>query len=305
MLVHTMKITLTGANGFIGRRLAERARAEGHSVHLLLRKPQPGLPPGTAYSLWDAMENEPPAAAIDGADAIIHLAGEPVAQRWTEDVKKRILRSRTVGTQRLVQAISTARARPSVLVSASAIGYYGSRGDELLHEASAAGGDFLADVAEQWEQAAQLATALGVRVAQVRIGIVLGRQGGALQQMLLPFRLGAGGRLGDGQQWMSWIHLEDLVSLLLAAAADPRYQGPINGVAPNPVRNEEFTQTLARTLRRPAIVPVPAWALRLLFGEMSKVILASQRVDPRATRTHGFTFAHPDLGPALRHLLKT
>lgn len=299
-----MKITLTGANGFIGRRLAAQARADGHAVHLLLRKPQPGLPAGTAYSLWDALDNEPPAAAFEGADAVIHLAGEPVAQRWTEDVKKRILRSRTVGTQRLVQALSTLRMKPGVLVSASAIGYYGSRGDELLHEGSGAGGDFLADVAEQWENAALLAQSLGMRVARVRIGIVLGREGGALQQMLLPFRLGAGGRLGDGQQWMSWIHVDDLVGLLLAAASDARFAGAVNAVTPNPVRNEEFTQTLARTLRRPALFPVPQWALRLLFGEMAKVVLSSQRVEPRVAKANGFAFQHAELGPALRDLLK-
>lgn len=298
-----MRITVTGANGFIGRRLAERARADGHTVHLLLRKPQPGLPAGTAYSLWDALGNEPPVAAFEGADAVIHLAGEPVAQRWTDEVKKRILRSRTVGTQRLVQALTLTREKPRVLVSASAIGYYGSRGDELLHEESAAGGDYLADVAEQWEGAARLAEAIGVRVVLARIGIVLGREGGALQQMLLPFKLGAGGRLGDGQQWMSWIHVEDLVSLLLAMVTNESYRGPVNAVAPNPVRNEEFTAVLARTLRRPALFPVPEWALRLLYGEMAKVVMGSQRVDPRVARGAGFVFAHPDLGPALRDLL--
>jgi uncharacterized protein len=299
-----MKITLTGANGFIGRRLVERAREAGHTLHLLLRKPQPGLPPGTAYSLWNALDNEPPAAAFAGADVVIHLAGEPVAQRWTEEVKKRIVRSRVVGTERVVQAISTANPRPAALISASAVGIYGSRGDELLHEQSAPGNDFLADVAEQWEAKASLASSLGVRVAQTRFGIVLGQGGGALQQMLLPFRLGAGGRLGDGRQWMPWIHLEDIVTLLLTAAADARYQGPVNAVAPNPVRNEEFTQTLARTLRRPAILPVPEWALRLVFGEMSKVLTGSQRVDCRTARRHGFEFAFPELGPALRDLLK-
>jgi uncharacterized protein len=299
-----MKVVLTGANGFIGRRLIDRLRAQGHAAHLLLRKPQPGLPAGAPYSLWDALGNEPPASAFADADAVIHLAGEPVAQRWTEDVKKRIVRSRTVGTERLVQALSTLREKPKVLVSASAIGYYGSRGDEVLHEGSTAGGDFLADVAEQWENAAMLAQALGMRVVRVRIGIVLGRDGGALQQMLLPFRLGAGGRLGDGQQWMSWIHVDDIAALLLAAAADSRYDGPVNAVAPNPVRNEEFTQVLARTLRRPALVPVPEWALRLLYGEMSKVVMGSQRVEPRAALANGFTFQHPELGPALRDLLK-
>jgi uncharacterized protein (TIGR01777 family) len=299
-----MRIALTGANGFIGRRLTDRAVSAGHNVHLLLRRPQAGLAPGVAYSLWDALGNEPPASAFEGADAVIHLAGEPVAQRWTEDVKKRIVRSRTVGTQRLVQALSVLREKPRVLVSASAIGYYGSRGDELLTESSSAGGDFLADVAEQWENAALLAASLGIRVVTLRIGIVLGRGGGALQQMLLPFRLGAGGRLGDGQQWMSWIHVDDIANLILTAATDERYRGPVNAVGPNPVRNEEFTQTLARTLRRPAIFPVPEFALRLIYGEMAKVVMASQRVDPRVARSNGFAFAFPDLGPALRDLLK-
>lgn len=299
-----MKITITGANGFIGRQLVGLASAEGHAVHLLLRQARPGLPPGAVYSLWNALENEPPLAALDGADAVIHLAGEPVAQRWTEEVKKKILKSRTVGTQRLVQAISLARQRPRVLVCASAIGYYGSRGDELLTEKSRAGGDFLADVCEQWEEAAELATALGVRVVRLRIGMVLGREGGALAQMLLPFRLALGGRLGTGEQWVSWIHVEDLARLALAAAAGDQYRGAVNAVTPNPAHNVDFTQALARTLHRPAIFPVPAWALSLMFGEMSKILLASQRVRPAVALETGFTFSFPELGPALGDLLK-
>lgn len=300
-----MKITITGANGFIGRRLLDKASLDGHTVHLLLRKARPGLAPGTAYSIWDALENEPPLAALEGAEAVIHLAGEPVAQRWTTEVKKRILKSRTLGTQRLVQAISLTRQRPRVLVCASAIGYYGSRGDEVVHEKSQAGGDFLADVCEQWEEAAELATALGLRVVRLRIGVVLGRDGGALEQMRLPFRLALGGRLGTGEQWVSWIHVEDLVQLMLATATNEKYRGAVNAVAPNPVRNADFTQALALTLRRPAIFPVPGWVLNLIFGEMSRVLLASQRVEPRVASDNKFAFAFPELGPALRDLLKS
>ena len=299
-----MKITITGANGFIGRRLVDLADAEGHAVHLLLRQARPGLRPGTVYSIWNAMENEPPLASLEGADAVIHLAGEPVAQRWTEEVKKKILKSRTVGTQRLVQAISLTRERPRVLVCASAIGYYGSRGDELLTEKSHAGSDFLADVCEQWEQAAELATALGVRVVRLRIGMVLGRGGGALDQMLLPFRLALGGRLGTGEQWVSWIHVDDLARLALAAATNEKFRGVVNGVAPNPAHNSDFTQALAVTLRRPAIFPIPGWALNLIFGEMSKILLASQRVRPAMALANDFAFSFPELGPALRDLLK-
>jgi hypothetical protein len=299
-----MKLTVTGANGFIGRRVVELAVAAGHSVHLMLRQPRPGaVPAGCTYSLWNALENEPSQQGIEGADAVIHLAGESVAQRWTEDVKKRILRSRQIGTQRLVQAISVARERPRVLVSASAIGYYGSRGDEALTESSPAGGDFLAGTCEEWEKSAELAAALGLRVARVRIGIALGRGGGALDKMILPFKLGLGGRIGSGEQWMSWIHVEDLARLLLACAADERFRGAVNGVAPHALRNSGFTQALALTLRRPALFPVPEWVLWMLYGEMARALTASQRVLPEVALTNGFAFQFPEVGPALRDLL--
>jgi len=299
-----MRITVTGASGWIGRRLVSQAAAAGHAVHLMLRQPLPGgVPPGCTYSLWNALENAPAPHALAGAEAVIHLAGEPVAQRWSEDVKKKIIRSRQVGTQRLVQAISTAEPRPRTLVSASAIGYYGSRGDEALTESSPPGDDFLADTCEEWEKAAELATSLGLRVVRLRIGIVLGRDGGALDKMLLPFRLGVGGRIGNGEQWMSWIHLDDLVRLFLEAATNEKYVGALNGTAPVAVRNSDFTQALALTLRRPALFPVPEWILRVIYGEMARTLTASQRVLPKAALDHGFTFRHPEVGPALRDIL--
>ena len=295
-----MNVTITGASGFLGTRLLQKLKAAGHSVHVLGRKPVEGF----AFSRWDAGSSEPPADSLATADAIIHLAGEPVAQRWTPEVKRRIRTSRVDGTRNLVHALSTLSRRPAVLVSASAIGIYGSRGDEVLTERSPAADGFLADVTKDWEFESGLAASLGIRVAQVRIGVVLGCGGGALAKMLPPFRAGIGGRIGSGKQWMSWIHLEDIVDLLFFAMEHPSARGPLNGTSPNPVTNAEFTKELAAVLHRPAVIPVPGFALKLLFGEMAGVILASERVVPRATEAAGFKFQNPDLGEALRDLLR-
>jgi uncharacterized protein (TIGR01777 family) len=235
-------------------------------------------------------------------DAVIHLAGEPVAQRWTTAAKRRIRDSRILGTRRLVEALAGLECRPRVLVAASAVGYYGSRGDEILDESARPGSGYLAEVCVGWEREAAAAEDLGIRVARIRIGVVLDRGGGALGRMLPAFRLGLGGPLGGGKQWLSWIHVADLAEMFRHVLENSR-AGAWNGVVPHPVTNADFTRVLGQVLRRPAVLPVPAAALRLLFGEMSEVLLASQRVVPRAAESTGFHFRYPELGPALSELL--
>jgi len=232
---------------------------------------------------------------------MVHLAGEPIAQRWTEAAKKRIYDSRVEGTRRLVNALKAQSDRPGVLVCASAVGIYGSRGDEILTETSAPGTGFLPRLAEDWEQAARTAEALGIRVISLRLGVVLGH-GGALAKLLLPFRLGVGGRLGSGRQWMSWIHIDDLVNLIVFALSNVTLSGAVNAVAPHPVTNAEFTRELARALHRPAIFPVPGFALKLLFGEMASMLLGGQRAIPQAALAAGFQFRYSELGSALAAL---
>jgi uncharacterized protein len=282
-----MNITVTGATGFIGKRLAQALLVAGHSVNALGRKQSVELP----------------TESLATADAIIHLAGEPVAQRWTPEAKQRILSSRVDGTRNLVSALSKQSQRPQVLVCASAIGYYGSRGDEILTEKSDPGRDFLAQVVVDWEQSAREAEALGIRVVPLRFGVVLGKDGGALPKMLPPFRLGLGGRLASGQQWMSWIHVDDVIGLIRFALENSTVRGPMNATAPQPATNAEFTRELAAALHRPAILPVPSLALKLLFGEMAEVILGSQRVIPQAAQSAGYRFEYPELRPALVRLL--
>ncbi len=274
-----MIVAITGASGFIGTRLCRRL--SGHEVRAISRR---------TATLRDA---------IDGVGAVVNLAGEPVSQRWSEEVKRRIRESRIATTRRVVEAMAAAEKRPSVLVSASAIGYYGSRGDEQLTERSAPGSGFLPEVCVEWEREAQAAAELGVRVVLLRIGIVLGAGGGMLKSVLPAFKAGAGGRLGPGTQWMSWIHADDLVDMIVFALERPGVTGPINGVAPEPVRNVDFTAALAHAVHRPAILPVPKFGLKVLFGEMADVILASQRVLPEAAQNAGFRFRHPDLSEAL------
>jgi uncharacterized protein (TIGR01777 family) len=276
-----MIIAVTGASGFIGRRLTQRLQSEGHTVReISLRSGAPIVPI---------------------CHAVVHLAGEPVAQRWTRSARNRILKSRVEGTKSLVKALS--EHPPPVLISASAIGYYGARGDEILTETSKPGADFLAQVAIAWEREARSAAQLGVRAVPLRFGMVLGRGGGALKKMLLPFRLGLGGRLGSGDQWMSWIHLDDLIALIGFAIESAQCKGAMNAVAPHPVTNAEFTHDLARALHRPAVFPVPEFVLKLLYGEMSQVILGSQRVKPEAALQAGFEFRFPELGRALRQIV--
>ena len=276
-----MNIAITGAKGLIGARLRERLTDAGH---VALAVPRDAAPPT--------------------CDALVHLAGEPVAQRWTEAAKKRIYDSRVEGTRRLVSALSTQSSRPRVLVCASAVGYYGSRGDQILTEASSGGSDFLARVVVDWEDAAQSAEALGIRVVRLRFGIVLGH-GGTLAKLLPLFRFGIGGRLGSGHQWMAWVHIDDVVDLIVFALNFAAIRGAVNSTAPHPVTNEEFTEQLAIALHRPAILPVPAFALKLALGEMSEMVLASQRVLPTVAKSAGFRFQYPELRPALENLLAT
>jgi len=284
-----MNITVTGATGFIGRYLVQSLARDGHSVRALSR------------AAWDVLAGEPPAESLAKADAVVHLAGSPVAQRWTSGAKKKIRASRVQGTHHLVTALSTLSGRPEALVCASAIGIYGDRGDEVLTEASPIATGFLADVCHEWEQEADLAEALGIRVVKLRFGIALGRKGGALEKMLPPFRAFVGGKVGTGSQWMSWIHIADIVGLIRHAIEHP-VSGVMNATAPNPVRNREFARELGAALHRPAIFPVPAMALRILLGEMASVLVASQRVLPKAAESTGYRFEFPDLDGALRDL---
>jgi uncharacterized protein len=299
-----MNVTVTGASGFIGRSLTHKLLETGCAVHLLGRRRPDGLPPTVRFSEWNSTTFDPPAPSLASADAVVHLAGESVSQRWSDEAKQRIRESRVEGTRRLVSALAAQSQRPRVLVCASAVGYYGSRGDEILTEASPPGGDFLAQVVTDWEDAAQSAEALGIRVVRLRFGMVLGRQGGALGKLLPPFRFGLGARLGSGQQWMAWIHLNDAVNLILFAINFSAVRGAVNASAPQPVTNDEFTSRLATALHRPAILWAPAFALRLLLGEMSEVVLASQRVLPSAAKSAGFLFQYPDLNAALDQILK-
>ncbi|MGD0501024.1 MAG: TIGR01777 family oxidoreductase [Bryobacteraceae bacterium] len=297
-----MTIAITGASGLIGRRLLSVLGRRNHTLRALSRRAGVILPPGVALSLWDPREGEPAEAALRGSDAVIHLAGENVAQRWTASAKRRILESRVAGTRALVRSMASLSRPPTALICASAVGYYGSRGNETLTEAAAPGAGFLAEVSMAWEREAQAAQALGVRVVRMRVGVALDPRGGALQRMLLPFRMGLGGPLGDGRQWMSWIHIEDLAELFRFAVETP-LEGAVNAVAPNPVENSAFTRELARALRRPALLPAPKFALRALFGEMADALLSSQRAIPQAAVRAGFQFRFPNLAPALADLL--
>ncbi len=297
-----MTVVITGATGFIGRRLTAALLAGGHSVRALSRRAGGSLPQNVAAFAWDAMKEAPPREALEGADAVVHLAGETVAQRWTPEAKRRIRESRVGGTRRLVEALGALPARPSVFVCASATGIYGSRGGERLTESSPPASGFLAEVVKAWESEADAAASLGIRVVKPRIGVVLAAHGGALARMLTPFRLGLGGTLGWGDQWMSWIHLDDLTALIRFALERP-VSGVLNAVAPNPATNAEFTRTLAAELHRPALFPVPPFALRAAFGEMARVMLDSQRVYPEAALAAGFGFYYPELRRALSNIL--
>jgi uncharacterized protein (TIGR01777 family) len=297
-----MQIALTGATGFIGNKLVERLLRDGHTLRLLARRPRTQSGERLRWFGWDGTNGKPPRESLEGAAAVVHLAGEPIAQRWSARIKEKIRASRVEATENLVAAMRDLTVPPQTLISASAIGFYGSRGDEILTEDSVSGAGFLASLCVEWERAARGAESLGTRVVSLRTGVALGH-GGALQKMLPPFRAGLGGRLGSGKQWMSWIHIDDLTGLIGFALANDHLRGPVNGTAPQPVTNGTFTHQLAKALHRPAILPVPAFALRLLFGEMSEALLTSLRVLPVSAETTGYHFLHPELSDALRQIL--
>lgn len=294
-----MKIVIAGSSGLLGTALTDMLTAGGHHVTPLLRVQKEGA------LFWSPEENKLDATQLEGFDAVVNLAGENIASdRWTDEKKKRIRDSRVGGTQLLASALATLSAPPSVLVNASALGYYGNRGDELLTEESSPGTGYLADVVQQWEKATKPAVAKGIRVAMMRIGVVLSPKGGALSRLLPIFQMGGGGVLGSGKQYMSWVDVEDVARAFHRAIMSTNLEGPINTAAPHPVTNAEFTKVLGRVLGRPTIFPVPAAAARLMMGEMAdELLLASQRLKPEKLEANGFQFQFPDLESSLRHLL--
>jgi uncharacterized protein (TIGR01777 family) len=296
-------VAITGASGFLGSALTASLRADGHRVLRLVRA---GITNGDEIG-WDPDAGRIDAPALEGVDAVVHLAGEGIGERrWTADQKRRILDSRAKGTAVLTAAVASRERKPQVFVSASAIGYYGSRGDELLDEDSSPGDDFLADICKTWERETQPAIEAGIRVVNLRSGIVLARRGGTLQRMLLPFRLGLGGKQGSGRQWMSWIALSDHVAATRAAIDDVRLTGPINLTSPNPVTNAEFAAALGRVLKRPTVLPTPMFVLKLRYGEelIDSLLLASQRALPSRLESIAFPFEYPVLVPALEAILR-
>jgi uncharacterized protein (TIGR01777 family) len=301
-----MKVIVTGSTGLVGRALVRSLLADGHEVTRLVRGGAQGFrAPGTAAVHWDPERGEIDAKELEGHDAAVHLAGEPIAEgRWDEAKKRRILESRVKGTRLLAEALAGLDERPKVLVSASAVGFYGDRGDEVLREESASGSDFLSEVCREWEKGTLAASQAGVRVVHVRIGFVLSAEGGGLPRMLTPFKLGVGGKVGSGRQYISWITLEDLVRVIRRAIEDETLRGPVNAVAPGAVTNAEFTRALGRVLGRPTVLPVPAFALRLAFGEVADaVMLSSTRAEPARLGGAGFVFKHPEIEGALRSVL--
>jgi uncharacterized protein len=301
-----MRVTVTGATGLIGSELVAALTARGDEVTVLSRDPagaRARLGRAVEAAAWDPLAGPAPAAALAGRDGVVHLAGEPVAQRWSEEARSRIRESRERGTANLVAGLRDAEPRPGVLVSASAVGYYGPHGDEEVDESSPPGSDFLAQVCVAWEREATAAEQLGMRVARVRTGVVLDARGGALAKMLAPFKLGAGGPVAGGRQWMPWIALEDLVGLYVAALDGAQWSGPLNGSAPEPVTNGEFSKALGSALHRPAVAPVPRLALKLLYGDMEQIVTTGQRAVPRRPLELGYAFRHPQLAEALRSAL--
>jgi hypothetical protein len=297
-----MHILVTGASGLIGSALVSFLSAAGHDVTRLVRsEPKPG----ERAARWDPMAGTIDVSGLQAVEAVAHLAGEPIAERWTAAKKAKIRDSRVKGTQVLCKALTALTPLPKVLVSASAIGYYGDRGAELLTEDSAPGSGFLAEVCRAWEAATDPAQQHGIRVVRLRFGVVLSAAGGALAKMLPPFRMGLGGVLGSGRQYMSWIVLDDAVAAIYHAIVTNGLQGPTNAVAPQAVTNQEFTTTLGKVLRRPTVLPMPAFAARLIFGEMAdELLLASARVQPARLQASEFSFRYPELERALRHALE-
>lgn len=298
-----MRIVISGSTGFIGSALVRSLKADGHQVVRLVRG---AVAPGSDDVAWDPERGALHPEALDGADAVVNLAGEPIAERWTDANKRRIVESRVRGTALLARTAAASSRPPRVLVSGSAVGVYGDTGDKVVDESSPAGAGFLADVARAWEGAADPARAAGVRVAHPRFGIVISPKGGMIGRLITPFKFGAGGKVGSGRQWQSWVSLDDTVRALRFIIDVPALAGPVNVTSPYPVINEELTRTLARVLGRPSFTPVPAFAMRIVFGEMAdEVLLAGQRVVPKRLLDAGFQFHHPVLEAALRFEMQT
>lgn len=303
-----MRVTLTGATGLIGSAVISALKERDDDVTVLARDPERAsarLGPDVRAVRWDPQSESAPTDALAGRDAVVHLAGEPIAQRWNERVKRAIADSRVTGTRHLVEGLGEldAESRPSVLVSSSAIGYYGARGAEPIDEEASAGAGFLAQVCVAWESEARAADALAMRSVQVRTGVVLDRGGGALAKMLPPFRLGVGGPVAGGRQYVAWIHRDDLVGIMSAALVDSRWSGPINATAPEPVSNRTLSRALGRVLHRPALLPVPEVALRALYGEMAEIVTTGVRAVPAKALVLGYRFKYPRLDEALREAL--
>jgi uncharacterized protein len=298
-----MKILVSGSHGLVGRALVRSLTNDGHEVVRLVRGKRAAGSPDVE---WRPEQGRIDVEHLEGMDAVVHLAGENIASgRWTAEKKRAIRESRVKGTALLSDALAQLSRPPSVFLSASAIGYYGDRGDESLTEKSAAGKDFLAGVCKEWEAATRASAENGIRTVCTRFGIILDSHEGALAKMLPPFRMGIGGRIGDGKQWMSWIALDDVVNGLKFLIEDSSINGPVNFVAPNPVRNAEFTKTLGRVLSRPSFFPVPEFGVRFAFGEMADaLLLSSQKVEPSILQDKGFLFSWPTLEPALKNLIR-
>jgi uncharacterized protein (TIGR01777 family) len=297
-----MKILISGSHGLVGSALVNSLRGDGHEVFNLVRR----APHSGAEVEWYPERGSLALARLEGMDAVVHLAGESIADgRWNNEKKKRIRESRVKGTTVLSEALANLKHPPKTLISASAIGYYGNRGDLILTEQSAAGNDFLAEVCVEWERATESASQKGIRVVKTRFGIILSANGGALKKMLPPFRMGVGGRIGSGKQWMSWIALDDVIAALTFAINNDALAGPVNFVAPKPVTNAEFTKTLGKVLSRPTFFPIPEFGVRLAFGEMADaLLLSSQRVEPERLKATGYEFQFSQLQSALQPLLK-
>lgn len=297
------RVLVTGVSGPIGAALLPKLKASGAQITRLVRGNSTHVASDEQAIPWEPAQ---PIAAdlVSGFDAVIHLAGETIVGRWTAEKKSRIRESRVIGTRNLAQALGQAKDKPQVFVCSSAIGYYGDRGDELLNEKSAPGTGFLSEVCAEWEQATRPAAIAGIRTVQMRTGVVLSSQGGALGKMLTPFKLGVGGRIGNGRQWMSWIDVQDMVGAILHILKSDMLRGPVNMVAPKPLTNTEFTKTLASVLSRPAIFPVPAFAVKMAFGEMGEtVLLGSQRVEPTELVGSGYPFRFRTLRESLENVL--
>jgi uncharacterized protein (TIGR01777 family) len=299
------RVTVTGATGLLGPRLVRELQGAGWQVTVLTRDPERARARlGEVEAVkWDLMSEPAPVAALEGRDGVVHLAGENVAQRWSAAAKQAIRESRVVGTEHLLEGLRGAEQRPGVLVSSSAVGYYGPHGPEPLDEEAPPGDDFLAEICVAWEAVAERATELGMRVLRVRTGVVLDRDGGALEKMLPPFRLGVGGPVAGGRQYIPWIHADDVVGILAAGLSDERWSGAANATAPVPVTNSQFSKALGRALHRPSLLPVPGAALKALYGEMSEIVTSGARVVPAKALMLGYAFRHPDLDEALRSAL--